>query len=193
MNVSVVLLKNDRLYRASADRGTEITFGSGKKDTVQVADFASSQITVKINFDSFSVQAKKHYGIEKKNVPFDSFVALDKGSKTYLFVNALSSGKKTTIVLPFDCVIKIGRSAENDIVLPFPFVTGNHLVIKSESGKVRVEDQGTRNGTYLNGKRIGIAQMKSGDTLSILSIQIKLVNGVLSIANVGNNIKVNPI
>ena len=193
MNVSVVLLKNDRLYRASADRGAEITFGSGKKDTVQVADFASSQITVKINFDSFSVQAKKHYGIEKKNVPFDSFVALDKGSKTYLFVNALSSGKKTTIVLPFDCVIKIGRSAENDIVLPFPFVTGNHLVIKSESGKVRVEDQGTRNGTYLNGKRIGIAQMKSGDTLSILSIQIKLVNGVLSIENVGNNIKVNPI
>ena len=161
MNVSIVLLRNDRLYYASADRGSEITFGSGKKDTVQVADFTSSQITVKINFDSFNVQAKKHFGIEKKNVPFDNFVALDKETKTYLFVNALPSSKKTNIVLPFDCVIKIGRSTDNDVVLSFPFVTSNHLVIKSESGKIRVEDQGTRNGTYLNGKRINIAKMKS--------------------------------
>lgn len=193
MNVSVVLLKNDHLYHASADRGTEISFGSGKKDIIQVNDFGSSQIVVKINFDSFNVQAKKHYGIEKKNVPFDNFIVLDKEAKTYLFVNALSSSKKTNIVLPFDCVIRIGRSSENDVVLSFPFVTSNHLIIKSESGKVRVEDQGTRNGTYLNGKRISIAQMKSGDTLSILSIQIRLVNGVLIIENVGNNIKVNPI
>ena len=55
MNVSVVLLKNDRLYYASADRGSEISFGSGKKDIVQVADFTTSQIAVKINFDSFYI------------------------------------------------------------------------------------------------------------------------------------------
>ena len=193
MNVSVVLLKNDRLYYASADRGSEISFGSGKKDIVQVADFTTSQIAVKINFDSFNVQAKKHYGIEKKNVPFNNFIALEKESKTYLFVNALSSNKNTKIALPYDCVIKIGRSTDNDVVLAFPFVTSKHLIVKSESGKVRVEDQGTRNGTYLNGKRINIAQMKSGDTLSILSVQIKLVNGVLIIENAGSNIKVNPI
>ena len=130
MNVSVVLLKNDRLYYASADRGSEISFGSGKKDIVQVADFTTSQIAVKINFDSFNVQAKKHYGIEKKNVPFNNFIALEKESKTYLFVNALSSNKNTKIALPYDCVIKIGRSTDNDVVLAFPFVTSKHLIVK---------------------------------------------------------------
>ena len=39
MNISVVLIKNDRLYHASADRGTEISFGSGKKIQYQPMTF----------------------------------------------------------------------------------------------------------------------------------------------------------
>ena len=59
MSITVVLLINDRIYYASADRGGEITFGSGKKDTVKINGMSSSQVMVKINFDSFNVSAKK--------------------------------------------------------------------------------------------------------------------------------------
>ena len=78
MKITIVLLNQDNIYHYSADRGQEISFGSGKKDNVQISGFDSSQISVKINFDSFSVYAKKRYGIEEKNVPFDSFVIIDK-------------------------------------------------------------------------------------------------------------------
>ena len=193
MSITVVLLINDRIYYASADRGGEITFGSGKKDTVKINGMSSSQVMVKINFDSFNVSAKKRYGVENKNVPFGNFVVLDRESKAFLYVSALSSGRSVRINVPYDGIIKIGRSDTCDIVLSFPFVTSCHLVLKSESGKIRAEDQNTRNGTYLNGKRISIAQIKSGDTLSILSVSIKLVNGALIIENAGGHIKVNQI
>ena len=193
MKITIVLLNQDNIYHYSADRGQEISFGSGKKDNVQISSFDSSQISVKINFDSFSVYAKKRYGIEEKNVPFDSFVIIDKATKTLVFVSAVASEKNTSIKLPFNGTIKIGRDSSCDIVLSFPFVTSTHFIIKCESGNFRIEDQNTRNGTYLNGKRIGIAQMKSGDTLSIMSILFKQVNGMLIIENAGKNIKVNPI
>lgn len=193
MNITVVLLNGDRIYHAPAQREQEISFGSGKKDNVKVEGFDQSQVCVKIGFDSFSVSARKSYGVEQKNVPFDTFVILDRISKTYLFVNAVTSEKTSTIKLPYDCMLRIGRDDTNDVVLKFPFVTGEHLILKSEAGKIRVEDQGTRNGTYLNGKRIGVSRMESGDVISLMSVQIKLINGILYFENAGNKLRINGV
>ena len=190
MNITVVLLYNNRIYNVPADRGEAISFGSGKKDTVYIENFKPAQIEVEINFDTFSVLAKKYYGVEKKNLSMDSFVMLDKASKTLLFASAVTSSKTTRLKVPFSGSISIGRSEENDVVLHFPFVSGHHLTLKSESGIVRVEDNNSSNGLFLNGRRISIARMNSGDVLTVMSIQIKLLNGVLYFYNAGNRIKV---
>ena len=190
MNITVVLLHNNKIYHVTVDRGDTVSFGSGKKDSVFIGDFAAGQIEVQINFDSFSVFAKKYYGIEKKNLPLDTFVLLDKASKTLLYTASVTSAKVFKVKLPFNGTITVGRNEDNDIVLRFPFVSGRHFTLKCEAGIVRVEDHNSSNGLFLNGKRVGIARINFGDTLSVMSVQIKLLNGVLYFYNTGNRIKI---
>lgn len=51
-----------------------------------------------------------------------------------------------------------------------------HILIKTnETGEIFVEDQGSTNGSYINGKRItGMHQIRPADTIKIGSIQIKV-------------------
>lgn len=192
MNTILVLLHNDCLYQSKAQRNQTVLFGSGKKDNVFVRGFKPSHISVKINFDSFSVNAKKQYGFEQKNVPFDSLITLDRESHTYLFVTNAAS-KSASIKLPFNCSMSVGRDRDNDICLNYPFVSSKHLILKNESGILRVEDCGSSNGTYVNGKKIKIARMDSGDILSIMSVNIVLINGSLRFENAGDKITIKPI
>ena len=171
MKTTIVLLNNNCVYSAPIERGQEVSFGKGKKDTVFVKGFDSSQVVIKMGFDNYSVSAKKYYGIEKKNVPMDTFLILDKETKTLLFATSVISEKTTSVKLPFDCEITVGRDQSNDIVLKFPFVSSKHFTLRTESGIVRIEDNASRNGLFLNGKRISIAKMNSGDVLSISKTQ----------------------
>lgn len=189
MNTIVVLLHGNRLYQVRAEREQTVSFGTGKKDTVQVGGFEAGQIVVKIHFNTFSVFAKKRYGAEERNVPMDTFLTLEKSTRTLIYVTSVAS-KPTTVTLPFQCNLRVGRSDANDIVLKFPFVSTQHFVLRSESGVLRVEDCNSTNGIYLNGKRTGIARMEPGDELAIMSIKITFVNGALHFENVGAQIQV---
>lgn len=188
MAITVVLLHNDSLFHATLDAGKEITFGSNKKDDVYVSDFIGNQITIKCKQSGICVQAKKAYGFEKENVPLDSVVLLDEGSQTVLYLSPISSQSDKKIKLPYNCMLKFGRSKSCDVTISFPFVSSSHFVLKTENGNVRVEDSGSVNGIYVNGRRAKIAKLKSGDILSIWSVQIQLVNGELLFYNVGENL-----
>ena len=45
---------------------------------------------------------------------------------------------------------RLGRSAENDVVLPDRFASNSHAVIHLRGGQYWLEDLGSRNGTFLN-------------------------------------------
>ena len=68
MIITAVLLHNDNLYSAVLQYGQEISMGSNKKDTVQIAGFASGQIVIKWKSTGIYVNAKKAYGFEKNAV-----------------------------------------------------------------------------------------------------------------------------
>ncbi len=193
MTVTAVLLHNDNIYHSVLDLGQEITFGSHKKDNIYISSFSAGQITVKWKKNGISVHAKKAYDFEKDNVSLDTITVLDKATRTVLYLSSLTSLSEQTIQLPYNCILKFGRSEENDVVIKLPFVSGSHFVLKNEGGKVRIEDQDSTNGLFLNGKRVSIAKMKSGDVLSVLSLKIKLSNGVLSFENVGDKLYIGEI
>ena len=48
----------------------------------------------------------------------------------------------------------IGRSEDNDIALADPFSSGNHVLIMCAEDGYRRRDSGSKNGTFLNGKKI---------------------------------------
>jgi len=84
---------------------------------------------------------------------------------------------ENTFEIAGDCTT-IGRSADQDLVLKEAFASRRHATITRQNGGFEVIDQNSSHGTYLNGKRIDRAKLRSGDTL-----QFGSANAVSSASN----------
>ena len=189
MIIAVAFLKNDCIYHTMLEQGKKISIGSHKKDDVIVPELDSSDVVIRWKTKGIHVNAKKKYNFDKDISSLDSFVVLDKETKTAICFHPLKSEAEFRLKLPYNCVLNVGRAQNNHIVLNYPYVSGNHFILKNESGNVRVEvNENSNNGLYLNGKLTRIARMKSGDVLSLFCIRIKLFNNELIIENAGDRI-----
>lgn len=73
---------------------------------------------------------------------------------------------------------KIGRLENNDIVLDDPTVTREHALISYSQGEFWIEDLGSTNKTYLNGKELkSKTKFKDSDTITISFYSITLKDG----------------
>ena len=62
----------------------------------------------------------------------------------------------------------LGRAGSADIHVEDPFASSVHARIFSRNGFMHVEDMGSTNGTYLNGRQLKKAeQLKPSDTIRI--------------------------
>ena len=66
--------------------------------------------------------------------------------------------------------IAIGRSPEQDLVLKEVFASRRHALITCRNGSFELIDQNSSHGTFLNGKRVERAQLRSGDSLQFGSL-----------------------
>ncbi len=57
----------------------------------------------------------------------------------------------------------IGRDVRNDIAIHDDVISSFHASILHEQGRIYLEDTSSKNGTFLNGKRIERAELKDGD------------------------------
>ncbi|MEA3306935.1 MAG: FHA domain-containing protein, partial [Elusimicrobiota bacterium] len=70
----------------------------------------------------------------------------------------------------------LGRKADNDIVLEHTTVSGHHCKIYNAGGTFFVEDLGSTNGTFLNGKKIvKSAGLRQNDAIGILKYTLVFV------------------
>lgn len=72
----------------------------------------------------------------------------------------------------------IGRSSDADIPLGDPEASRRHAALQVAGGALYVTDLGSRNGTFLNGKRLageGI-ELKSGDHIDVGSTRIEILD-----------------
>ncbi len=60
---------------------------------------------------------------------------------------------------------KVGRAADNDLVLSDPAVSRYHAVIVLDNGAATVRDLGSHNGTYLGERRVESVALKDGDVV----------------------------
>jgi chromosome segregation ATPase len=63
--------------------------------------------------------------------------------------------------------LSIGRTRHNDIQLDLRFVSRRHAVIATDNNATRIIDWGSRNGVYVNKKRVTEKVLKSGDVITI--------------------------
>src|ERR1700722_16134313 len=62
-------------------------------------------------------------------------------------------------------VLRIGRARDNDLVLDDPSVSGPHADVPTGAGAARLADLGSRNGTFVNERRITVATLSEGDVV----------------------------
>ncbi len=68
----------------------------------------------------------------------------------------------------------IGRESDADIRLALPAVSRRHAAIVIEGEDARVQDLGSRNGTFLNGEKLEAARpLRSGDEIRIAQTAIR--------------------
>ena len=72
----------------------------------------------------------------------------------------------------------LGRRPYNDIVIDNLAVSGEHAVVHlhAASGIVEVEDIGSTNGTYVNGKAVQRQALRNGDTIEIGKFKVRFLS-----------------
>ncbi|MBI2843991.1 MAG: FHA domain-containing protein [Armatimonadetes bacterium] len=70
----------------------------------------------------------------------------------------------------------LGRRPANDIVIPDPYVSGNHAVITASDGCFSILDLGSTNGTFVNGEKLvpnEPRQLTDGDRMTVGQIEFR--------------------
>jgi pSer/pThr/pTyr-binding forkhead associated (FHA) protein len=78
------------------------------------------------------------------------------GATTVTQLVELRSGRRFALT---GATLSIGRDPGNDIMLDDATISGRHALIECSSGRCIVYDQGSRNGVYVNGRRIGSSNL----------------------------------
>jgi sigma-B regulation protein RsbU (phosphoserine phosphatase) len=63
--------------------------------------------------------------------------------------------------------LQLGRDPRCEVVIPDPTVSRQHARLMSEGEELVVEDLGSSGGTYVNGSRVGRAELRSGDLVRL--------------------------
>lgn len=84
--------------------------------------------------------------------------------------------------------IKIGRDLDNNLVITNNMVSRHHCEIIQENNRIRIVDLNSRNGTFVNGKRIyGETYLNSNDNVTVCDVAIDW-QGLLGVVRQPNTI-----
>jgi hypothetical protein len=77
--------------------------------------------------------------------------------------------------LPLQAVTRLGRSAENSVVLEDQFVSAVHAIVLLRDGRWWVRDAGSTNGTVLNGSNVvDESPLHDGDELQVGGVRLRV-------------------
>jgi pSer/pThr/pTyr-binding forkhead associated (FHA) protein len=71
------------------------------------------------------------------------------------------------VVLPLGRLTRIGRRATADIVLDDATVSRRHALVLERGGAPVIADDRSRNGVYVNGRRVREARLRHGDEVQL--------------------------
>ncbi|MFC1479642.1 FHA domain-containing protein, partial [Planctomycetota bacterium] len=63
--------------------------------------------------------------------------------------------------------VSLGRSPENTVVIDNPGISRHHCKVEKRGGVCVVADCGSNNGTFLNGKKVDVANLNNGDEIAV--------------------------
>ena len=80
--------------------------------------------------------------------------------------------------IPARSLKTMGRAARADFIVDAPLVSRLHCRLNLDaSGHLEIEDLGSTNGTWVNGKKIKRSPLRSGDKLKVGRVQFAVTTG----------------
>ncbi|MEO5624424.1 MAG: FHA domain-containing protein [Dokdonella sp.] len=87
----------------------------------------------------------------------------------------------------------IGRQPDCDIPVPAEEISRHHVRLKVTPDGVHVEDMGSANGTYINGKRVEKGLLKAGEELRLDTVRFLLVTPGMDAKQQSAGARVEPV
>jgi pSer/pThr/pTyr-binding forkhead associated (FHA) protein len=76
--------------------------------------------------------------------------------------------------------VAVGRAVDNDVVLDDPSLSRKHAKLYRRNGnQLEVEDLGSSNGTYINGRKVGRGVMRPGDVVRFGELSFRVEGDTL--------------
>lgn len=114
------------------------------------------------------------------------------GELINLFAEPIDSSRCTfqKLAVSNNAAFTIGRTENNNICYPNKYVSTEHAKLSYSNGVWSVSDLGSRNGTYVNNKRVHNSALKSGDCVYIMGLKIVVGKGFFVINNPDSLLKI---
>ena len=71
----------------------------------------------------------------------------------------------------------VGRAVDNDLVFDDPSLSRRHARLSRTGGQIQIEDLGSSNGTYVNGRKIGSGVVAAGDVVRFGDLAFRCEGG----------------
>jgi hypothetical protein len=108
----------------------------------------------------------------------DVAVALEAATARLIVIEGAASDRPAGTSFALLPVTAIGRDLDNHVVLGEPTVSGRHAVLNVGEGAWWLEDLGSTNGSFVNGRRVAAGSpeiVRSGDVLQLGAVRMRLV------------------
>lgn len=93
-------------------------------------------------------------------------------------------------MVPTHCTLSIGNGkVQKSIAYDNNYVSSNQATLQYSGGKWQVQDDGSKNGTFVNGRRVDYAELSYGDMIFIMGMKIIVGKGFISINNPDRKVK----
>ena len=140
------------------------------KSTRQVKILDRNQNAIK----TAVVYPNSTYVLEKSN-----------GEKVCIFTEPITEDRQifTKYIVRSDVDLTIGRTEQNDVCFPNRAISSNQATLSYRGGRWFIQDMNSKNGTFVNGKRITAKNLRVGDTIFIMGLKIIIGKSIIAFNN----------
>jgi len=196
----ITLIKNERIFGLVLPVKKKGQFWVHDEDA---QDKHREIINIEANGDEWLCRSTRSATIlDEANKPIPSSVLLPlsllpikvdgEESKSFLFCEPITLDRKKfgKYSVIKNQVLSIGRAESNSIIFINSYVSTIHASLEFSGEEWIVTDKNSRNGTFINGKRISVSNAKPGDVIFIMGLKIVLGKGFVSLNNPDNKVKI---
>lgn len=188
----------NKIYSIDLSIQSQASIGSGNDNTLRLdaQGLSDNHIRFINTNNAWIIKAKKNLYRGNSRISSESLFegityTLQTEPQIFIAIHPKQDDGSKIVKLNSNNDINIGRDQRNDIVFSNMRTSSKHCQIYKVGEGYKIKDCGSKNGTFVNGKRITEKVLCDGDIINVSVYQIIFENNALSFLNVGNDVEFN--